>query len=323
MRHGGEIYDGDCDMRGMSSLIPFFAAFLFISLAAASCPAGASWRTPVPDQELLAKLSQDEDELNLYCLKAAYPQIKSSEADQLGHIWLLLERGDRVLYRSGRGALQNRDGGEITVAESMAVPYVLEPVRPDLPQGQSPGRARSIRLLEALYGATKDEVSRGLETTRLRGRNISLSSAPAMAFREAVPELERLATAEPALAPFLLPDGGFNWRRIAGENRPSPHSYGIALDLGSKIAPYWRWSKVRPHPLQKSYSGEIVRAMEDRGFIWGGKWHEYDLMHFEYRPELICKARIRGMLEEQKGYKAGAKTGAGKVRAGRGSPSLH
>ena len=47
-----------------------------------------------------------------------------------------------------------------------------------------------------------------------------------------------------------------------------------------------------PHPLQKTYPAAIVKAFEDEGFIWGGKWHEYDLMHFEYRPELICKARI-------------------------------
>ena len=28
------------------------------------------------------------------------------------------------------------------------------------------------------------------------------------------------------------------------------------------------------------------------GFIWGGKWSEFDLMHFEYRPELILLARL-------------------------------
>ena len=35
-----------------------------------------------------------------------------------------------------------------------------------------------------------------------------------------------------------------------------------------------------------------MAAFENEGFIWGGKWHEYDLMHFEYRPEIICKARV-------------------------------
>ncbi len=31
---------------------------------------------------------------------------------------------------------------------------------------------------------------------------------------------------------------------------------------------------------------EIVRIFEKHGFIWGGRWHHYDTMHFEYRPEL-------------------------------------
>jgi hypothetical protein len=32
--------------------------------------------------------------------------------------------------------------------------------------------------------------------------------------------------------------------------------------------------------------------MERFGFIWGGKWHHFDGMHFEYRPELILYARL-------------------------------
>ena len=100
------------------------------------------------------------------------------------------------------------------------------------------------------------------------------------------------AAYEPRLKTLLKMDGGFAWRRIAGENRLSPHAFGIAFDISPGIATYWRWSKLRPHPLQKSYPASIVAAFENEGFIWGGKWHEYDLMHFEYRPEIICKARV-------------------------------
>lgn len=31
----------------------------------------------------------------------------------------------------------------------------------------------------------------------------------------------------------------------------------------------------------------IILIFEKYGFIWGGKWHHYDTMHFEYRPELF------------------------------------
>ena len=30
---------------------------------------------------------------------------------------------------------------------------------------------------------------------------------------------------------------------------------------------------------------KVVRAFEQEGFIWGGKWYLFDTMHFEYRPE--------------------------------------
>lgn len=30
--------------------------------------------------------------------------------------------------------------------------------------------------------------------------------------------------------------------------------------------------------------------MENNYFIWGGKWGQFDILHFEYRPEIIIKA---------------------------------
>ena len=44
--------------------------------------------------------------------------------------------------------------------------------------------------------------------------------------------------------------------------------------------------------LQTAYPREIVAAFEAQGFIWGGKWYHYDIMHFEYRPELLAKAQL-------------------------------
>ena len=31
----------------------------------------------------------------------------------------------------------------------------------------------------------------------------------------------------------------------------------------------------------------VVKAFERRGFVWGGKWFFWDLVHFEYRPEIL------------------------------------
>jgi hypothetical protein len=96
---------------------------------------------------------------------------------------------------------------------------------------------------------------------------------------------------QPDLLPYLQPSAGtFNWRLVAGTQRLSNHSFGIAIDLHVKHAHYWRWSKEfkagKPLVYQNAIPQRIVQAFEAAGFIWGGKWYHYDTMHFEYRPEL-------------------------------------
>jgi len=98
---------------------------------------------------------------------------------------------------------------------------------------------------------------------------------------------------------------GYNWRPIAGTRSRSYHSYGIAIDLAPKsfrgLHAYWRWAL--PHerqwyslPYEKRWMvpQAIVRAFEEQGFVWGGKWLFFDTMHFEYRPEILILARQPG-----------------------------
>ena len=257
--------------------------------------------------ELLKELPAGLDDIgrvDMYCLRRAYPQIAGMVADAQGQ-WLVFADGRRVLYAAAPGQTssgqtssgQMPPGGQesewvVSVRVSMAEPYPLEPDRPETPLGVSPGRRRSYDLLQALYGASPKAVGSHLMQARLLGQHLHLSPAAAQAMNRADAVLSPQAAYEPRLKTLLKMDGGFAWRRIAGENRLSPHAFGIAFDISPGIATYWRWSKLRPHPLQKSYPASIVAAFENEGFIWGGKWHEYDLMHFEYRPEIICKARV-------------------------------
>jgi hypothetical protein len=41
--------------------------------------------------------------------------------------------------------------------------------------------------------------------------------------------------------------------------------------------------------LLDDYPQAIVELFEKQGFIWGGTWSHFDLMHFEYCPELLQK----------------------------------
>lgn len=184
---------------------------------------------------------------------------------------------------------------DAVVLQSMAMPYPLEPHRPTPQAGEHPGRVRSYALLGALYGHTKAEVEAQLETVQFMGQSIRLSAVSAAAFRRVVQRLTALALEKPQLKTYMLPVYGFVWRTIASETRLSPHSYGIAVDINPNKGPYWLWVEPAARPAQSAkargtYPMEIVSAFEAEGFIWGGKWYEYDMMHFEYRPELICKA---------------------------------
>lgn len=268
--------------------------------APASGATGAAAANGLIDAADLPAGLDDAAQVDFYCLRRAYPQITGMTTDAQGQ-WLVFNDGRRVLYDAAPGAAPLAGSQEsewvVSVRASMAEPYPLEPQRPDTPQGVSPGRRRSYDLLQALYGSTPKAVGGHLVQARLLGQHLHLSSAAAQAMNRANANLAPQAAQEPRLKTLLKMDGGFAWRRIAGENRLSPHAFGIAFDISPGIATYWRWSKLRPHPLQQSYPSAIVAAFENEGFIWGGKWHEYDLMHFEYRPEVICKARVWQGLE--------------------------
>jgi hypothetical protein len=82
--------------------------------------------------------------------------------------------------------------------------------------------------------------------------------------------------------------GTYNCRAVADTGQPSPHGYGIAIDLNTAVSDYWYW---QPHDGAIRYRSrmpaEIVAIFEKHGFIWGGKWYHFDTMHFEFRPELL------------------------------------
>ena len=66
----------------------------------------------------------------------------------------------------------------------------------------------------------------------------------------------------------------------------------LLFDLNPQQGAYWRGVKKRGEEakmLRDQYPQEIVEIFEKHGFIWGGKWSHFDLMHFKYRPELLQK----------------------------------
>lgn len=88
---------------------------------------------------------------------------------------------------------------------------------------------------------------------------------------------------------------GFNYRRIAGTDRISNHSYGLAIDINPLMNPYlasnglWYPSEgknYRDRDAEKQgvlyETHDIVLAFMERGFEWGGLWDRPDYHHFEF-----------------------------------------
>ena len=65
-------------------------------------------------------------------------------------------------------------------------------------------------------------------------------------------------------------------RRIPGSGSLSLHAWGLAIDLNASANPRLGGSR---------QDRRLVRAMEDAGFTWGGRWPTVpDPMHFELHP---------------------------------------
>lgn len=250
--------------------------------AQSGMPSGAA-RATVDE----ATLALDRD-----CLNEAYPGfITGTETDSSGVIWFRTKTGARLVYDDGKKKNAEQLLRDADIEDSMHQPYPLEPSRPDLGPDEDPGRIRCYPLLRALYGADKATIVRNLRKVSLGPkRSVRLSPAPAEAFAQLAAEMQAHPL-DPKLDSFFAGIDAFCWRPIAQTNRLSPHSFGIAIDLNPDKGPYWQWTKVRPHPMQKTFPPSIVALFEAHGFIWGGKWAHFDLMHFDYRPELIIKAR--------------------------------
>ncbi len=215
-------------------------------------------------------------------------------------LYLIMKDNVRILYD---------DGKVKSFEEKLAHPDLEDMLSQVYPAGEfkeykadyDPGRFRVTAFFNSVYGGTSKQVQANLTTVNFCGQKVQFNArnGAAAALGRVGENLAALIRGKPELRQYLFPLGGsVNWRSIAGTNRPSPHSWGIAFDLNPRHGAYWRWQKnptaASVLNLRQSYPQEIVKIFEAQGFIWGGKWSHYDFMHFEYRPELLAKTPPAG-----------------------------
>ncbi len=154
---------------------------------------------------------------------------------------------------------------------------------------EDPGRFRNDTFLKKLYGENKAAIEKNLTTVTWLpnhgGKKLQFNKNEnaSVQLQKVSNELDKLP--EEYMKYLKHVDGTYYYRKIAGTERLSAHSYGIAIDLDTKYSRYWRWDKT--YTFHNDIPKTIVDIFEKYGFVWGGRWYHYDTMHFEYRPELF------------------------------------
>ena len=157
------------------------------------------------------------------------------------------------------------------------------------------GRIRNEAFFKKIYGNTQIEVRKKLVEIvwcpKLVNQKIKITTINGI--DKIVQKLSLELDNHPEYKNYLQNIAGtFNWRKIAGTNRLSMHSFGMTIDINTKFSNYWQWDcKCKNEDAKLTYKNKIpkklIQIFEKYGFIWGGNWQHYDTMHFEYRPELL------------------------------------
>lgn len=233
---------------------------------------------------------------DLLILMMAYPEyITGIEKDDSGKVYVVMKSGKKFIYddkmnKSPQDKLDNPDLQDILEDK---YPLNKDDKVPD--KSFDPGRCRNYEFLNEVYGGSRAAIEKNLVSLKYGYPSYQFNSHnnANTCLESALKEIMPLAKSRGDISSLLYPGcGTYNYRVIAGTGKLSPHSYGIALDLNTDKRDYWKWSsEASGESRLKEYPSELVTAFENNNFIWGGKWGHFDIMHFEYRPEIILKAR--------------------------------
>ena len=190
-----------------------------------------------------------------------------------------------VVATVSTGPLESRMAGA-TLGDQLSIPYPKGCPAAVPALDDDPGRLRHELFFRAMYGGTSAAVAKNLTSVPWFGSTMRVTTINGVDTKLAAVAKELAGL--PEMRKYLTPPGGsFFWRKIAGENVLSMHSFGIAVDINTKYSDYWRWSGAGVKKYSNRIPCEIAEVFERHGFIWGAKWYHFDSMHFEYRPELL------------------------------------
>jgi hypothetical protein len=286
-------------------------------------PAGQSYIPFIPPSGSAALAATEKlPAINeLYLLKSAYPDVRfTMEYDPSEGDWCL------SVTSYGKTTKLYRAGGRYLTASQLPskedfqlVLYPYERILEDPAcfssaeiahiKSYSSGSSRadsavaSTALFSAIYdAATRTETESHLRTIIFLGKRTTVNERIIQPLMRVQEKIKKLALTDPDVSEFcstLLSTDSYAWRSVRDTDSRSFHSYGIAIDIlpkewAGKIL-YWKYERDKNGdtwmltPLSDRWMPPepVIKAFEDEGFIWGGRWVIWDNMHFEYHPELI------------------------------------
>ncbi|NLZ48386.1 MAG: M15 family metallopeptidase [Clostridiales bacterium] len=250
------------------------------------------------DKDYVKTMKQD-----LLCLKMAYPEyIVGIEVKEDGKVYIVMKSGKKIIYDDKKQKSQEEKIANPDLQDMLEQIYPLTTTRKLMDKNFDPGRGRVYELMGEVYGSNEANIKKNLTNVAIGGRycQFNKNNKAAEFLSAAIKEINELIKNNKQIAAFVYPTSGtFNFRRIAGTNRLSAHSYGIAIDLAGSKWDYWKWATAEQGQKRLStYPKELVEVFEKNNFVWGGKWGHFDILHFEYRPEIILKAKYFGGKEK-------------------------
>lgn len=240
---------------------------------------------------------------DLLSLMLAYKEIVGIERDDKNNIYIVFKSGNKIIYDDKVIKTYDEKIYNPDLEDTLSLVYPLHDITQLMSDNNDPGRIRSYKLLHEIYGSNEATINKNLKEVYPQG-NYCMFSKKNNAYKYLVRAINEVKiNNNPKSLDLISPiNGTYCYRKISGTNRLSPHSFGIAIDVKQHKGDYWKWSSpdIGQHRLNE-FPRDVVTAFENNYFIWGGKWAHFDILHFEYRPELIIKARYFHLTNENKG----------------------
>lgn len=272
----------------------FFILFIVISILLSSgCVKKESLQNSISNNN--SKIYNMKMKQDLLCLFMGYPEYVKGITKENEKIYLIMKSDKKIIYddkikKSNEGKINNPD-----LQDMLEVVYPIHEINNLMDKNFDPGRIRVYPLLREVYGNYKGVIEKNLINVSVGNRNYSFNknNKASQSLKSVMKEINDIMKHNKNIYSFVYPSSGtYNYRVISGTSRLSPHSFGIAIDLKRDNNDYWKWtSRENGDKRLKAYPKELVKIFEKHNFIWGGKWGHFDILHFEYRPEFIIKAK--------------------------------